>query len=314
MKIREFYSRLPLTYSFEVFPPKTEVEVHKLYDTVAELKTLGPRFISVTFRSDRSQRDKTFRIAAYLKHNLDIEAMAHLTCVGATEELIFQDLDLARDLGLENILALSGDPPKEPTQSVAGERTLRHASQLVALIKKRYDFGIGVAGHPQGHSECRDRDEVLQDLQRKVDAGAEFVITQLFFDNRYFHEYVERARKLGIHIPIIPGILPILSTAQVKRFTVLSGATLPPGLERDLERLAGDDTAVQKLGVDYATQQCLDLLEQGVPGIHFYCLNRSASVKAIFKNLGPRWSIAQLADNPSAGRSRGPADPVLRDP
>lgn len=313
MKIREFYARLPLTYSFEVFPPKTDDEIRKLYDTIAELKAWGPRFVSVTFRPDRSQRDKTFQIAAHVKHNLGIESMAHLTCVAATEDQICQDLDMARVLGLENILALSGDPPKGSTQSVAGERTLRYASQLVALIKQRSDFGIGVAGHPEGHSECRDRDKVLRDLQRKVDAGAEFVITQLFFDSRYFYEYVERARKLGIHISIIPGILPILSTAQVKRFTALSGATLPPSLERDLERLAGDDTAVQKLGVDYATQQCLDLLEQGVPGIHFYCLNRSASVKAIFKNLGPRWTIAQPTDNPSVSRSRGPDDPMLRD-
>ncbi|MFQ5886814.1 MAG: methylenetetrahydrofolate reductase, partial [Anaerolineae bacterium] len=191
------------------------------------------------------------------------------------------------DLGLENILALRGDRPEE-APSAPVSNTFLYAYQLVLLLKERYDFGIGVAGYPEGHIECPDKEQDLQHLKQKVDAGGEFVITQIFFDNGYFYDFVERAQRIGINVPIIPGILPILNLAQVKRFVALSGATIPPNLARDLERL-GDDDAMRKLGIDYATQQSLDLLEQGVPGIHFYCLNRSASVKAIFKNLGPRW-------------------------
>ncbi|MFQ6000471.1 MAG: methylenetetrahydrofolate reductase [NAD(P)H] [Anaerolineae bacterium] len=287
MKIREFYARSPLTHSFEVFPPKTDRGVLKLYRTIAELKALGPSFISVTFRPDRTTRDRTFQIAAHVK-KLGLESMFHFTCIGATEEQIIQELDLARDLGLENILALRGDRPEE-APSAPVSNTFRYAYQLILLIKECYDFGIGVAGYPEGHIECPDKEQDLQYLKQKVDAGGEFVITQIFFDNGYFYDFVERAQRIGISVPIIPGVLPILNLAQVKRFVALSGATIPPNLARDLERWGEDDVAVRKLGIDYATQQSLDLLEQGVLGIHFYCLNHSASVKAIFKNLGPRW-------------------------
>jgi len=289
MKIREFYDRSLPTYSFEVFPPKTDRGVLKLYRTIAELKALSPSFISVTFRPDRTNRDKTYHIAAHVKKQLGLESMFHFTCIGATEEQIVQDLDMARDLGLENILALRGDRPEE-APSAPLTNTFRYAYQLVLLIKERYDFGIGVAGHPEGHIECPDKEQDLQHLKQKVDAGGEFVITQIFFDNGCFYDFAERAQRIGINVPIIPGILPILSLAQANRFAALSGATVPANLARDLERLGEDDDAVRRLGIDYATQQCVGLLEQGVPGIHFYCLNRSASVKAIFKNLGPRWS------------------------
>jgi len=289
MKIREFYARSPLTYSFEVFPPKTDRGVLKLYDTIAELKALGPSFISVTFRPDRTNRDQSYQIAAQVKDQLGLASMFHFTCIGATEEQIIQDLDIARDLGLENILALRGDRPKE-APSVPAKDTFRYAYQLVLLIKERYDFGIGVAGHPEGHLECPDKAQDLQHLKQKIDAGGEFVITQIFFDNDYFYDFVERAQRIGISVPIIPGILPIVTRAQVKRFAALSGATIPPRLARDLERLGDNEDAVRELGIDHATQQCLGLLEQGVPGIHFYCLNRSGSVKAIYENLGPRWS------------------------
>ncbi len=288
MKIREFYNRSPVTYSFEVFPPKTDRGIVKLYRTIAELKALGPSFISVTFAPDRSNRDRTFQIAAHVKKKLGLESMFHFTCIGASKEQIIQDLDLAWDLGLENVLALRGDRP-ESTPSVPVANTFQYAYQLVRLIKERYDFGIGVAGHPEGHIECRDKEQDLRHLKRKVDAGGEFVITQIFFDNDHFYDFVERAQRIGIDVPIIPGILPILNLPQVNRFADLCGATIPPSLARDLDRLGDDEAGVQRLGVDYATRQTLDLLEQGVPGIHFYCLNRSASVEAIFKNLGPRW-------------------------
>ncbi len=289
MKIRAFYARSPLTYSCEVFPPKTDGGVLKLYRTMADLKALRPSFISVTFAPDRTNRDRTFQIAAHMKKKLGLESMFHFTCIGATEEQIINELDMARDLGLENVLALRGDRPEEPPSALA-RSTFQYAYQLVHLIKERYDFGIGVAGHPQGHVECPDKEQDLQHLKEKVDAGGEFVITQIFFDNRYFYDFVERAQRIGINVPIVPGILPILNLAQVKRFAALSGATIPPDLARDLERLDDDQAAVAKLGIDFATQQTLDLLEQGVPGIHFYCLNRSAAVKAILRNLGPRWS------------------------
>lgn len=290
MKIREFYARSSLTYSFEVFPPKTDSGVRELYETLAALKTLGPSFVSVTFRSDRSSRDLTFAIADHVKRHLGLESMAHFTCMGATREEIIRDLDLAREMGLENILALRGDPPRGNVEFVPFSRVCRFACELITLIKERYDFGIGVAGYPEGHVECPHQEDDLLHLKAKVDAGGEFVITQLFFDNRYFHEFVERARTIGINVPIVPGVLPILNSAQVKRFAALGGVTIPPQLERDLERWGEDEEAMRQFGVDYATQQCLDLLEHGVPGIHFYCLNRSEVVQAIFENLGPRWT------------------------
>ncbi len=288
MKIRDFYDRSSVTYSLEVFPPKTDGGILKLYRTIAELRDLGPSFVSVTFAPDRSNRDTAFQIAAQVKEELGLESMFHFTCIGATKEQIIRDLDMARDLGLENVLALRGDRPEEAPSVPAGS-AFQYASQLVRLIKERYDFGIGVAGHPEGHIESPDIEQDLRHLKEKVDAGGEFIITQLFFDNRYFYDFVERARQIGIHVPIIPGILPILNQAQVKRFAALTGATIPPDLARDLERLGDDDVAVRKLGIDYATRQTLDVLEQGVQGIHFYCLNRSASVKAILTSLGRRW-------------------------
>ncbi len=286
MKIQEFYQWIPLTLSFEVFPPKTEGQVAKLYDTLEELDTLGPAFISVTFRPDRTSRDLTFQIATWVKHHLNVQAMAHFTCIGASWEVVRRDLDMARTLGLENILALRGDPPQDRLPADWPQSDFCYASELVAFIKAHYDFGIGVVGYPEGHIECPDKDKDLEHLKRKVEAGGEFIITQLFFDNGYFYDFVERARRIGIHVPIIPGILPILSTAQVKRFSALCGATLPPDLLRELDRLRENEADVQKLGVEYATRQCHDLLEQGVQGLHFYCLNRSASVRAIFQNLG----------------------------
>jgi methylenetetrahydrofolate reductase (NADPH) len=286
MKIREFYQWFPLTLSFEVFPPKTEGQVTRLHGTLEELQTLEPAFISVTFRPDRTSRDLTFQIAAWVRHHLGIEAMAHFTCIGASQEVIRRDLDMAHTLGLENILALRGDPPGDLLSADSPQGDFRYARELVAFIKAHYDFGIGVAGYPEGHIECPNRGKDLEHLKRKVEAGGEFIITQLFFDNRYFYDFVERARRIGIHVPIIPGILPILNMAQVKRFSALCGATLPPDLLQALNRLGENEADVQKLGVEYATWQCYDLLKQGVQGLHFYCLNRSASVRAIFQNLG----------------------------
>ncbi|HJX39067.1 MAG TPA: methylenetetrahydrofolate reductase [NAD(P)H] [Anaerolineae bacterium] len=289
MKIRDFYARSPVTYSFEVFPPKTDRGVLELYHTIAELKDLGPSFVSVTFAPDRSSRDRTFRIAAHVKKKLDLESMFHFTCIGATREQIIHDLDMARDLGLGNVLALRGDRPTE-APSIPARNAFDYAYQLVLLIKERYDFGIGVAGHPEGHIECPDKERDLQHLKLKVEAGGQFVITQVFFDNNHFYDFVEGAKRAGIDVPIVPGIMPILNLPQVNRFADLCGATIPPRLARDLERLGSDDAAVRKLGIDHATQQCLGLLERGVPGIHFYCLNRTTAVREIFKNLGPRWS------------------------
>jgi len=313
MKIRDFYSQSPPTYSFEVFPPKTDRGVLKLYATIAELKALGPSFISVTFAPDRSNRDRGLQITAHLKSELGLESMFHFTCIGATEEQIIQDLDMARDLGLENILALRGDRPEEaPSAPITNSEC--YAYELVLLIKERYDFGIGVAGYPEGHIECQDKEQDLQHLKQKVDAGGEFVITQIFFDNGYFYDFVERAQRIGISVPIIPGILPILNLAQVKRFVALSGATIPPDLARDLERVGEDEAEVRKLGIDYATQQTQDLLEQGVPGIHFYCLNRCASVKGIFKNLGPRWFTGSRNEEESPREKVGVEMEMVRDP
>ncbi len=284
MKIHEFYQQKPLTISFEVFPPRTDELIAKLHLTLEELKALKPAFISVTFRPDRSSRDLTFELARRIKEDLGIESMAHFTCIGASREVIRRDLDLARDMGIENILALRGDPP--PDQGEFPQGDFPHASDLVTFMRGHYDFGIGVAGYPEGHIECPDKQQDLEHLRLKVEAGGQFIITQLFFDNRYFYDFVQRARRIGIGVPIVPGLLPILNAAQVQRFAALCGATIPAELLAALDRFGDDQAALEQFSIDYATRQCADLIEHGVQGLHFYCLNRAHLVRAILRDLG----------------------------
>lgn len=275
--------------SFEFFPPKTEEGDRSLLEkTIPALMQLKPDFCSVTYGAGGSTREKTLDIVARIQNEHQLTAMAHLTCVNATREQLGEVLQEAKARGIKNILALRGDPPGGNGEFVKTEGGFEYSYQLVRFIREMGDFCIGTAGFPEGHIACKEGKEVdWQRLKAKVDAGADFVLTQLFFDNKdffRFRDYV--ARKLGVSVPIDPGIIPILSAGQIKRFTALCGAQLPSALLARLDKLEGDDEGAIEFGIEYATRQCEELLREGTPGLHFYTLNKARSTTQIVKNLG----------------------------
>ena len=285
MKIRERFGQERPLFSFEFFPPKDDRGVDALFDTVANLKALGPAFVSVTYGAGGSTREKTVAITRRIKREAGIEAMAHLTCVGHSRDEIAALLDEYEEAGVENIMALRGDPPRGDTEFVPHPQGFSHANELIAFIRQRKDFCIGGAGYPEVHPEAPSPEEDLGNLKRKIDAGADFVVTQLFFDEHDYFDFVSRARSLGIVTPIVPGVMPITNTAQIKRFTQMCGATIPGPLLAKLEAVTGDADAVIEVGIEHATRQCRALLQGGAPGIHFYTLNRSLSTRKILANL-----------------------------
>ncbi len=287
MRIPEMYDRPEPAISFEFFPPKNDEAEEALFrDTVPGLQRLRPAFISVTYGAGGGTRERSFRIVERLRQRHGIEAMAHLTCVGATRADSTAILDEAEALGIENILALRGDPPKGQAEFRPTEGGFSYAVDLVRFVKARGCFSVGAAGYPEGHVECPDK---LLDWDRsalKVEAGAEFLITQLFYGIDDFLAYEDYLRnKRHVRAPIVPGILPFLNAEQIKRFSRLCGAKLPDPVVRRMETL-GDDESVRQLGVEVCTELCRRLLDHGVPGIHFYCLNRVASCAEVVRNLG----------------------------
>jgi methylenetetrahydrofolate reductase (NADPH) len=285
MKIVDLFANGKPLFSFEFFPPKTPEGVLHLFETIGHLKPLAPSFVSVTYGAGGSTRHLTVHLVERIKKELGIEAMAHLTCVGATRDEIDQVLDQLAACGIENILALRGDPPNMQGTFTPTLNGFPYASELTAHIRKKFNFSLGGACYPEGHIECRDLQKDLEHLKLKVDSGVDFIITQLFFDNQYFYDFLDRARKAGIHIPIIAGIMPVTNVNQVKRFTKMCGASLPKTLLSRLELVEHDDAAVSEIGIAHAIFQCGDLLAQGVPGIHFYTLNKSSATRAILKSL-----------------------------
>ena len=274
--------------SFELFPPKTEEGDHNLLDkTLPALLQTKPDYCSVTYGAGGSTRDKTLMIVDRIQGQHGLTAVAHLTCVCATKEQIRELLARIRALGVRNLLALRGDPPGGGDFHAASGG-FEFSSQLVRFIREQGDFSIGVAGFPEGHVACKaGKYADWQHLKEKVDAGADFILTQLFFDNEDFHQFREHlTRKLGVNVPIVPGIVSILSAAQIKRFTAMCGARIPAPLAAKLEALSQDDAAAAEFGIEYATRQCEDLLRAGVPGIHFYSLNKAQATVRILKNLG----------------------------
>ena len=275
------------SFSFEFFPPKTEDGARNLETALSALSELDPTFVSVTYGAGGTpaEKGKTVDIVSHMKRDFGLEAMAHFTCVGATVEDLRETLDLMRERGVENVLALRGDPPQGQTEWTATEGGLRYSRELIELIRDEYDFSIGAACFPEVHIHAADAETDLRYTKEKVDAGARFLITQLFFDNRFYYEFVERARELGIDVPIVPGIMPITNADQIKRFTSLCGACIPDRLLMELDLRRGQPDAVTDFGVAYATLQCADLLANGAPGIHFYTLNRSPATRAILSAL-----------------------------
>ena len=272
-------------FSFEFFPPRTPDGERNLRSALEALSALAPDFASVTYGAGGSTRDRTIEVTKWLKQELGIEAMAHLSCVGATREELCAILDGIADAGIENVLALRGDPPRGETEWQPHPGGLRFSTELTALICSRYPFAVGAACFPEVHPEAADLASDLRFLKEKVDAGASFLITQLFFDNELYFRFAEEARASGVTVPIIPGIMPITDVSQIKTITGMCGASIPQSLLEQLEIRAGDPDAVLQLGVSYATLQCAELLARGAPGIHFYTLNRSPATRAILSAL-----------------------------
>ena len=275
-------------FSFEFFPPKTDEGVRQLFETVEALRPLGPAYVSVTYGAGGSTRARTLELVTRLKRETEVEAMAHVTCVGASRDEIAAVLDEVHEAGIQNVLALRGDPPRGQTRFEPHPDGFRYASELVTYVREQRDrwrFCIGAAAYPEGHVETRDLAVDLANLKRKVDAGADFLVTQLFFRNAHYFRFVDRARAAGIQVPILPGIMPFTNVEQVERFTAMCGAQIPPALRAAMEVRREDADGALQLGVAHATLQCADLLRRGAPGIHFYTLNRSPSTRAIVAAL-----------------------------
>src|SRR5579863_4862999 len=287
MQIKELLGRGRPTFSFEFFPPKTEEAARQLEQTIADLQSLKPAFVSVTYGAGGSTRERTIEIVTRVKRETGIEAMAHLTCAGASREELRGVIERITGAGIENVLALRGDPPKGQAAFTAAEGGFQYASELVQFIRELHNSALCLGGacYPEKHPECGNPAVDLVNLKRKVDQGLDFVITQLFFNNRHYFEFVERARRIGIQVPIIAGIMPITNASQIERFMVSCGATIPFDLAAELNRRRDNPQAVLELGIAHATAQSIELLQRGAPGIHFYTLNRSTATREIYAAL-----------------------------
>lgn len=296
MHIQDIFARYATTFSFEFFPPKTDKAAERLYETIRQLETLNPHFTSVTYGAGGTTRERTHDLVMRIKENSSLDPTPHLTCVCSPEQEIRQILERYAEAGISNILALAGDPPPDMPHYNRAQDAFPHAADLVRFIRKFNDegihpdqrgFGIGVAGFPEGHPATPNRLLEMDYLKAKVDEGADYICTQLFFDNRDFYDFCERCELAGIKVPIIAGIMPIASVEGMKRMADLAaGARFPAPLLRSVERCQDDPESVRRIGIHWATEQCRDLLDNAVRGIHFYTLNNSDATRQIFLCLG----------------------------
>ena len=286
MKLADLYAQPGLTLSVEFFPPKTEKGEENLFSEIEIIKRLKPGFCSVTYGAGGSTREKTVGLVEAIHRNCGLEVMCHLTVVGQSKSDARAVLDRLKEKRIENVLALGGDPPQGMADWRPHPDGFHHAIELVREAVARNCFSVAVAGFPECHPRATSRESDLRFLKEKVDAGADAVITQLFFDNDDYFRFVDDLRRLGVTVPIVPGVLPVLSAPQVRRFTALCCSKIPSKLERELVKVESDDEAAVEMGVDYASRQCEELIKFGVAGLHFYSLNKSYSVQAICKNLG----------------------------
>lgn len=285
MKIRDRFVREPRTYSFEFFPPRSPEALDRLLATADRLRRLEPSFVSVTYGAGGSTRRNTIDLTERFQTELGLTAMAHLTCVGHGRTELVEILREIERRGIENLMVLRGDPPQGESRFVAPPDGFAHADALVRLARELGDPSIGVAGYPEGHPESGGLDEDVAHLARKVEAGADFVVTQLFFETRRYVDFVARARAAGIRVRIVPGIMPALSWAQIQRMAVRCGASIPESLAEELRAAGEDAERSAEVGTRFAMRQCEELLRAGAPGIHFYTLNQSAATERIFAHL-----------------------------
>lgn len=287
MYVRDLLQKNDLSVSFEFFPPKTEKSSQQLFKNITELTELKPAYVSVTYGAGGSGQEYTQNLLVELQEKTDLCVVAHLTCVGQSKEEVHKVLEKYHSAGIRNVLALRGDPPKGETQFKPHPDGFLHATDLVAYIKKHFpDIGIGVAGFPEGHPDCPNRIDELDYLREKINAGADYICSQMFFDNRDFYDFRERCDVMGIKVPIIAGIMPITSRKGIRRMSELAlGCRFPAKLLKALSR-ADDDEAVARVGVHWATKQVMGLIENDVKGIHFYTLNKSQATREIYRSLG----------------------------
>ena len=287
MKIASMFATGRPVVSFEFFPPKTEEGVESLYRTVGELRSCRPSFVSVTYGAGGSTRDRTIELVTRIQRDLKLTTMAHLTCVGSTRAEIKEVIKRLIDGGIQNVLALRGDPPKGETEFKPVPGGFRYASELVQFIRDEgFDVCIGAACYPEGHVETRDLEEDLSHLIAKVKSGVDFLVTQLFFDNEDYRAFQRRARSAGIDVPIVPGLMPVTTVAQSQRFTQMCGSRIPQELLRRLRIVETDASAVVATGVHWTAEQARQLLASGAPGLHFYTLNKSSATLAVHAALG----------------------------
>ena len=285
MKIIDILEQAKPSFSFEFFPPKDSDGFDQLFKTIDNLKPLNPAFVSVTYGAGGSTRSKTIDLVGRIKKEIGLESMAHLTCVGHNSDEILNVLGDIKKQNVDNVLALRGDPPAGEINFTKPNNGFGYGVELVQFISEHFSFCIGVAGYPEGHPESSNRKEDLFHLKKKVLAGASFIVTQLFFDNKYYFDFVANLRNIGIDVPVIPGIMPIVNLKQIKRFTKMCGATVPHDLMVRLEAVQDDPESVYQIGIDHAANQCRKLLMQGAPGVHFYTLNRSRATLSVLERL-----------------------------
>jgi methylenetetrahydrofolate reductase (NADPH) len=296
MKMTDILKATRPVFSFEFYPPKTDQDTLQLYETLKEVKKLQPGFVTITCSAGGGTSHGTIDIVKRTKKELGMESAAHVTCIGHSKNDIKAMLDELSENEIDNVLALRGDPPLNQSSFVTNPNGFHHASELIAFIRASYQFCVGVAGYPEGHIESPNKETDWDYLSMKVTAGADLIITQLFFDNRFFFAFEKRMREKDVTIPIVPGIMPITNYHQLIRFTQTCGASIPTEVARNLERFKNNADAVREYGIEYATRQCIELLDHGVNAIHFYTLNKSHSSREIVKNLRSR--LEELGPHP----------------
>ena len=285
MKVREFFNDKRPVFSFEFFLPKTPEGMIQFKSTVWDLKRLSPSFVTLTYGAGGSARDRTIETAGMIQNELGLLTVAHLTCIAHTRAEIQAILEKIRGLGIENIMALRGDPPRDVALPPKDRRDYRYAVDLVRHIRKMDGFCVGVAGYPEKHPEAPTMEDDLRRLKDKVEAGADFITTQLFFDNEDYFRFVKNVRAMGITQPILPGLMPVTNYGQLQKFAAMCGARIPAAIIQALEPRQTDTEFVTQYGIDWTTRQARDLLDKGAPGIHFYTLNKSRSTEVILSRL-----------------------------
>jgi methylenetetrahydrofolate reductase (NADPH) len=285
MKITDLFDNAERTFSFEFFPPRDEISAVDFGINVGQLLKLNPSFVSVTYGAGGSTQERTFQLVDYLQNKIGLNTMAHYTCVGSAQDKIIRDMEYLQQIGIYNLMLLRGDPPRGSGNFTAPENGFGHASDLISFVHSRYSFSIGAAAYPEKHPESVSMEDDLEKLITKYNAGANFLITQLFFTNEAYFRFVESVRNAGISCRIIPGIIPITNFKQIKRFVDMTNATMPDELLDKIQTHQDNTEKVYQIGVDHAIKQCIDLLEWGAPGLHFYTLNKSRAAVEVYESL-----------------------------